>query len=196
MDSDLSPDPCTQQPRGDTHHCRSSIWLALTFGVTTLQFKYHFIDSAQLLSECRWIFRAVLINIDRDSLWTEQSGGGGYLIIFPCCWKLTITPSECCHHQAAISHLSLVKLQFLCCDNSKNSPEQMVHIVMVSCVHQNHIRCYNSITDSPSPFVRTDENYFPTQEVAKIFPCVIKNISVSICLRMWVLTGGWCWAVW
>ena len=72
----------------------------------------------------------------------------------------------------------------------------MVHIVMVSCVHQNHIRCYNSITDSPSPFVRADENYFPTQEVAKIFPCVIKNISVSICLRMWVLTGGWCWAVW
>ena len=50
MDSDPSPDPCKQQPRGDTHHCRSSIWLALTFGVTTLQFKYHFIDSAELLS--------------------------------------------------------------------------------------------------------------------------------------------------
>ena len=67
---------------------------------------------------------------------------------------------------------------FLCCDNSKNSPEQMVHIVMVSCVHQNHIRFYNSITDSPVPLselmkiispLKKSQKYFPVW--SKIFPC-------------------------
>ena len=45
----------------------------------------------------------------------------------------------------------------------------MVHIVMVSCVHQNHIRCYNSITDPPVPLLEL------------IFPYSRSRKNISLC---------------